>query len=473
MPVGDILPELSLILGAAIILVSATFLPRQRHLCCTLLALMTLAVAMGLTLDQWSLTNQLSFKTVWAIDRGAVIAKSIILAATFICVLLSPQWLNKDRRHGEYYTLVLFTALGAIVLASANGSMELIMGVLLSSAASYPLVAFHRNWAPSTEAGMKYFLAGALANAILLVGVVLLFGLVGDTAYGVIHTQLAARADPWILTAGFACVLTGLCFKLAAFPLHTWMPDVAQGAPVPVAALLSVVPKIGAAVALARFVQILPVDFSWPALLACVAAATMTLGNLAAVWQKDMRRLLGWSSVSQSGYALMAVTVLNRTDSALPALLVFLAGYATANLALFAAVTALRGRTDFADYAGLSQKQPAIALVIVVSFLSLVGIPPLFGFFGKLALFSSTIEGRYLWLAVLAIANTVISLFYYLRLVQIMYFKAPEQSMHLLGKLSWGTTLAMGIGVLALGLAAQGVLALINTVGFATGNWNG
>ncbi|SDL47856.1 NADH dehydrogenase subunit N [Modicisalibacter muralis] len=466
MPVGDLLPELILLVGAVIIVLFAAFSSHDRQAWAAGLALVALALATGFSVMQWSRAPMLSFSGVWALDGPAIAAKWLMLFSGAVTVSLSPQWMRSDRRHGEYYALILFALLGMIMMASANDSMQLVVGVLLSSTASYPLVAYHRGWAPALEAGMKYFLIGALTNALLVIGVVVLFGLVGDTDYARTAEALV-DADPFALTIATACIVLGLSFKLAAFPAHAWMPDVAQGAPAPVVALLSVAPKIGAAVALARFVLLLPVDQAWPAIVALIAAVTMTLGNLAALRQSDVRRLLGWSSVSQSGYALMAVVVIGAHPQALRALLAFLAAYALANLAAFAVITHLRGRTALDDYRGLARAQPIVTAVLIVALLSLVGIPPLVGFFGKFLLFEVTIAAGYGWLAVVAAINTLVSLFYYLRVIAVTMFKAPEGEVHVLGIWSWLAMLASVVVLLVASLGVEWGLGLMASLRFA------
>ncbi len=471
MPIADLLPEIILLIGAVVIVLFAAFAPQKRQAWAAGLALLALGLATLVTVLQWPQAPALTFAGVWALDGPAVVAKLLILLTGAVCVLLSPEWMRSDRRHGEYYALCLFALLGMIMMASAGDSMELVVGVLLSSVAGYPLVAFHRAWSPALEAGMKYFLIGALTNALLVIGVVLLFGLVGDTDYRrtaeLLARGTAAGVDPLALSVATACIVLGLTFKLAAFPGHAWMPDVAQGAPAPVAALLTVAPKIGAAVALARFVSLLPADQAWPLIVALIAVVTMTLGNLAALRQTDVRRLLGWSSVSQSGYALMAIVVVG-TAQALPALLVFLASYAVANLAAFAVVTHLRGRTAVEDYRGLVRTQPVAAVVVVVSFLSLVGIPPLVGFFGKLLLFKVTIDGGYAWLAFAAVVNSVISLFYYLRVISAMVFAAAGDTVHVLpGRSPSVAMIVTGLLLVVAGLGIESLLGLTASVQFA------
>lgn len=461
MPVGDLLPEIALLLGAVASVLLAAFTPHERQHWCAWLALAVLAIAFGLTWGQWSSVPRTTFSGVWALDGPALAAKGLILIGGAIGVLLSPAWMRTDRRHGEYYALVLFALLGAIMMASANDAMELIVGVLLSSVASYPLVAYHRGWSPGLEAAMKYFLIGALTNTLLATGVVILFGLAGDTDYARLAERFATQdSDALALGIATAGVVIGLSFKLAAFPGHAWMPDVAQGAPAPTAALLSVVPKVGAAVALARFVSILPDSMAWSPIVALVAVITMTLGNLAALRQTDVRRLLGWSSVSQSGYALMAIVVIDSADGAVTALLGFLLAYLIATLTAFAVVTHLRGRTDLTDYHGLARTQPIIAAVLILALLSLVGIPPLAGFFGKFLLFETTMAAGYTWLAVVAVANTVLSLFYYLRVIAVTMFQPGRSEFSTLGRSSGMAMLASAALLLAASLGIQGGLAL-------------
>ncbi|MDQ6681567.1 MAG: NADH-quinone oxidoreductase subunit N [Pseudomonadota bacterium] len=463
MPIGDVLPEIAMLVAAIVALLAASFMPWRHQWLGAPLALAGLLAAGVLCAAQLAMPPRLTFSGTWALDGAGIWARLLIVVATALAVLLSPDWFKDDRRHGEYYVVLLLSALGAMLLAAAADTLQLVMGVLLSSVTGYVLAAYHRDWALSVEAGMKYFLIGALANTLLMIGVALLFGLLGDTTYDGMAAALGRTAPSPALLLAVTLVVVGIAFKLGAVPAHAWLPDVAEGAPAPAAAFLTVVPKIGAALALARLLQLFPPEAAgWHPLVATLAAATMTMGNLAALGQTDVRRMIGWSSVSQSGYALMAVAVLGLSTEALPALLFFLAGYAAANLAAFAVVAHLRGRTDIEHYRGLAASRPWPAAVLVLSFLSLVGIPPLAGFVGKLTLFLATIDGGYAWLAVVAIANTVISRFYYLKVLAAMYFGDPAKPAGVLG--SWTAT-ALGLtgaGVVALGLGAEKLLLALN-----------
>lgn len=465
MPIGDVLPEIAMLVAALVALLSASFMPRHRQWLGAPLALGGLLAAGVLCTSQLAASPRVTFSGTWALDGGGTWARLLIVAATALAVLLSPDWLRGDRRHGEYYPMVLLSALGAMLMAGAADTLQLVMGVLLSSVTGYVLAAYHRDWAPSVEAGMKYFLIGALANTLLMIGVALLFGLLGHTTYEGMSVALARTASSATLLLAVTLVVIGLAFKLGAVPAHAWLPDVAEGAPAPAAAFLTVVPKIGAALALARLLQLFPIGTAgWHPLVAILATATMTLGNLAALGQTDIRRMIGWSSVSQSGYALMAVAVMGLSTEALPALLFFLAGYAVANLAAFAVVTHLRGRTEIEHYRGLAAARPWTSAVLVLSFLSLVGIPPLAGFVGKLTLFLATIDAGYAWLAVVAVVNTVVSLFYYLKVLAAMYFGDATKAVAVLGYCSGASLGLAAILVVALGIGAETVLDALGRI---------
>ncbi len=452
---GDILPEATIVAGGVIVLLFAVLAPRSRQHCAAWIALITTAVAAALTLGMLGDAQTLTFFGTYARDDMAAIGRLVILGATAATIALSMPWFAKDPRHGEYYTLLLYSALGAVLLAGATDLKEFVVAMLLSSGTGFVLAGYHRRSSASAEAAMKYYLLGALANSATLMGVALLFGLAGGTTLSALSTGLASASGPALVT-GVALVVIGLTFKLGAVPIHPWVPDVAQGAPAPVAAFLTAVPKVGAFIFLARFVLVLPAaTMAWAPLIAVLAATTMTLGNLACLWQDDVRRLLGWSAVSQTGYGLMAIVALGRSDLAVTALLFFLAAYVPANFAAFGTVVALRGRTALGDYEGLGRAQPWLTGSLALSFLSFIGVPPLSGFVAKLLLFLVAIQAGYAWLAVVAAVNTVVSIFYYVRVIAPATFGVPAGPMPTLARGPiWTTILAAGILILT-GVAAE------------------
>lgn len=461
MPLHHVAPQLALAVGAVLVLLLALVLPRRHQWLCAGLALAAvLAAALATAMLALVVPQRLTFSGTWALDGITTAATLAILGVTGLVIVLVPRWLASDRRHGEHYAMLLLAALGSTLLAGAADLMEVMVAMLLVSATGTTLAAWHRGSRMSAEAGLKLYLLGALSNPILYLGIVVLYGLGASTQHATLATALALPGvDPLALSLGVALVILGLSFELGAVPLHPWVPDVAQASPAPAAAFLTVVPKIGTLVALARFVSVLPDDgLPWRPVVAVLAALTMTLGNLAALWQDDVRRLLGWSSVSQAGYGLMAIVAIGRAELALSALVMFVVGYAIAQVAAFAVVVALRGRTELSAYDGLAHHRPGLAIALALALLSLVGIPPLPGFTAKLALFGAALQADYAWLAVLAVLNTVISLFYYLRVLRRSFLAPAPEPVAVLGGSSRVAVAVAALSIVAFGVGAQLVL---------------
>ncbi|MGK2850341.1 MAG: NADH-quinone oxidoreductase subunit N [Candidatus Limnocylindrales bacterium] len=455
--VGDVLPEIALLVGGIVVLLFALLAPSHRQVGAAVLALVATAIATVLTVMVLADPQKVTFFGTYARDGTALWGKLIVLAATAATIGLSVPWFRRDPRHGEYYTLLLFSSLGAVLLAGATDLKEFVVAMLLSSATGFVLSGYHRRSSPSAEAAIKYYLIGALANSAMLFGVALLFGLAGGTTLEALEVGLSGGIATVV---GVGLVIVGIAFKIGAVPAYMWVPDVAQGAPAPVAAFVTAIPKVGGFIFLARFVLALPDDtLGWEVLVAVLAALTMTLGNLACLWQDDLRRLLGWSAVSQTGYGLMAIVAIGQSDLAVPALLFFLLAYVPANLAAFGVVVELRGRTALADYAGLARARPLLAGALATSFLSFIGVPPLSGFVAKLLLFLVAIEVGYTWLAVVAAVNTVISIFYYVRVLAPAYFGELAGPVRILGRPAAVATLAAAGALIVTGIAAEPFMA--------------
>ena len=453
--VGAVVPELVLLVGGVIVLLYALAAPRRRQGGAAILALITVAVATATTIAMLDGQETYTFADTYARDLVAIWAKLIVLVATAAVIALSVPWFRSDHRSGEYYTLLLFSALGAMLMAGATDLKQFVVSMLLSSATGFVLVAYHRASRGSAEAGIKYYLLGALTSSSMLIGVAYLFGLAGSTTLPGMRTGLAASSGPGLAVA-VALVVVAVAFKLGAVPAHAWMPDVAEGAPAPVAAFVTSLPKVGAFVFLARLVLVLPADgLGWRPLVAIIAAATMTLGNLAALWQDDVRRMLGWSSVSQTGYGLLAIVAVGRSDLAVPSLLYFLIAYVLANVAAFGVVVQLRGRTERLAYRGLARARPILAATLAITFLSFIGVPPLAGFAAKLSLFAAAIEAGYSWLAVVAAVNTVVSIAYYARVIAPMYFDDLPKPVPVLGRTAGLAAVLTGAAVVLAGIGAE------------------
>jgi len=455
---GDVIPELILVVGGVAVLLWALVAPRRMQSGAAFLALVVVVLATLATLPMLPALGgreSLTFADTYARDGVAVWAKLIVLPATAAVIGLSVPWFRTDPRHGEYYTLILYGALGAILLAGATDLKEFVVAMILSSATGFVLTGYHRRSSPGAEAAIKYYLIGAFTSAAMLMGVAYLFGLAGSTTLPGLRTGLAASGGLGF-AIGASFVILAVAFKMGAVPAHAWMPDVAQGAPAPVAAFVTSVPKVGGLIFLARFVLVLPDEgLDWRLLAAVLSAATMTLGNLAALWQTDVRRLLGWSAVSQTGYGLMAIVALEASGLAVPSLLFFLLAYLIGNVAAFGVVVELRGRTKLEDYAGLGRVRPLLLGALLLAFLSFIGVPPLAGFVAKLLLFGAAIEAGYSWLAVLAALNTVVSIVYYVRVLAPAYFDTNQQPISVLGRWAAITTLTMAGALVVVGLAAE------------------
>ncbi|GII86846.1 NADH-quinone oxidoreductase subunit N [Sphaerisporangium siamense] len=457
-----LIPETAL-LGAAVAgLLAGSWLPRRRQW--VVAALAAAACVTGVAATAVTMAGgrgQLVFSGTFAVDTATDAGRLIVLGALLLVCAMSVESVRGHERETEYYVLLLLTGAGTLAMVGANDLLTLFAGYLLASVPAYALAGFAKD-ASSTEAALKYYLMGALTGVVMLAGVSVLYAAGHATLYGDLRQALPS-APYGLVAVGLVAVLAGLLFKIGGVPAHFWVPDVTDGAMAPVAAYVTTLPKIGGLIAAFRLLhQALPAsDVNWPLLLAVLAALSMTLGNLAAFFQTSVKRLLAYSTISQVGYLLMAVAVATRTDLAQPALLFYLAAYALTNLGAFAVVTELPDARTLADYRGLARSRPALAAVLVVCLLGLVGTPPTGVFLGKLEVFTAAINGGYTWLAALAVANTVASLFYYLRWLAPLFHPAVPTNAHTTTG-HWPATTAYlaATSSLALGLAGGAVLPL-------------
>jgi len=410
--------ELALLIPEIIILFTVVF-----ALIAEMLRLPRIALAVtivGLLLATWQSVLLLGLNTsifggTFRIDMLSVWAKIILLPATLLSLLLVRAEIAGSDREGTVYVLVTLVTLASILLAGVGDSMLLVLGVLLSGLASFALVAYPRNDS-ATEAAMKFFVFGSVTTSVMIFGLSYWFGATGSTLLSELG-QL--ESSPAIAVIGLIAVIIGLGYKASLVPFHFWAPDAYEGAPLSIAAYLSVVPKIGAILAFAQVVRDMPMSTGWPLIIAVVAVLTMTYGYLAALAQKNVVRLLAYSSVAQAGYFLLALVAVGTSSLALPSLIVFSAAYAAMNLGAFAVVMRV-GRT-LDSFKGIGRKSHMLGAAMVIFLLSLVGIPPLAGFVGKFLLFGAAIDADFLWLTVVAILNSVLSLAVYLRIMVPMY----------------------------------------------------
>lgn len=372
------------------------------------------------------------------VDAPAMFFRLIAILVTALVVLCSVEFMRgKTPYRGEFYAFLLFAALGITLTAAATNLVLIYISIELLSITSYVLTGYLRGDAKSHEAAIKYFLYGAIVSAVMLYGMSLFYGITGTTDLRAIAEFFAesAAATGGLRRVVFTAIIllfAGLGFKIAAVPFHQWAPDAYEGAPTPVTAFLSVGPKAaGFAVLLRVLIIALPLfRADWVALLAAISILTMTLGNVVAIVQSNIKRMIAYSSIAQAGYILIGLACLGADNHGMQGVLLYLLVYLFANLGLFAVVIAFynaTGSDEIEDYAGLIRRSPWLAGGLVIFFLSLVGIPPTAGFFGKLLIFASAIRTQSYLLAAVGVLNGVISLYYYFSVVRQAFFLPPKE----------------------------------------------
>jgi len=374
----------------------------------------------------------LTFSGMFVSDGYAVFCKVLVLMGSAGTLIIAKGFLERQNlARFEYPILVVFATLGMMMMISANDLISLYLGLEMQSLSLYVIAAFQRDDTRSTEAGLKYFVLGALASGMLLYGSSLVYGFTGTTNFDVLG-QMFADGKPvgTGMIFGIVFILAGLAFKVSAVPFHMWTPDVYEGAPTPVTAFFAVAPKIAA---LALFMRVMVGPFGdllaqWQQIVIFVSLASMILGAFAAVAQRNIKRLMAYSSIGHVGYALIGLAV--GTEAGVRAVLIYLAIYLFMNIGTFACILAMRrgGRMveGINDLAGLGKTHPLLAAALAVFMFSMAGIPPLAGFFGKLYVFLAAIEAELYALAVIGVLTSVVGAFYYLRIIRIMYFDDAE-----------------------------------------------
>jgi NADH-quinone oxidoreductase subunit N len=431
------LSELLLFIGALVLLLLGVFREHEGTRVVTPLTVLTL-IGAALVAIAHEKTRTIGFDGHFVFDGYAAFLKVLILLGSAGALLLAGGFLQDERiDRFEYPLLVLLSALGMSMMVSANSFIALYMALELQSLPIYVLAAFHRDNLRSTEAGLKYFVLGALASGMLLYGCSLVYGFSGTV-------QFDALADLWATGAaggqglplgalvGLVFIVSGLAFKMAAVPFHMWTPDVYEGAPSPVTAFMAGAPKV-AAVGLMLRVLMGPFDLwvdQWQQIVVVVSVASMALGAFAAIGQSNFKRLMAYSGIANIGYALVGVAA--GTASGINGALVYMAIYLVMTLGTFACILQMRrqGRyvESIADLSGLSRRRPMMALALAIFMFSLAGIPPLAGFIGKVYVFKAAIDAGLLWFAVVGVVLSVVGAYYYLRIVKIMYFDEPAEA---------------------------------------------
>jgi len=447
---NTILPTILLVVWACILLLVDLFIPRGRKGWTALVAAIGLAGALGLTLAQAG--QELSaFGGMVTLDGFSSFLNSLFLASGLLAISIAFGYLKRmGLERGEYYTLILFSISGMLLMSQAADLIVVFLALELLSIPLYVLAAFARPRTESEEAGIKYFLLGAFATGFVVYGITLVFGATGATSLGGIAAVIAAGTfTKYLLLIGAALILVGFSFKVAAVPFHMWTPDVYQGAPTPVTGFMAVGAKAAGFAALLRiFVTALPsLDADLVPVLWGLAALTMVVGNVAAISQTNIKRLLAYSSIAHAGYILMAFVTFGDPKvgpDAVASALFYLVTYAVTSFGAWAVVIALEkpdGKgLEISDFAGLGRKRPLLAAAMTVFMLSLTGMPPTLGLVGKFYLFRTVVEGGFIGLAIIGVLTSLVSAYYYLRVVVMMYMREgdPETSREPWLDLTWG-----------------------------------
>jgi len=435
-PIGMIEPLLIVsITGIVLLLVDLLLPPGRKHLS-VYLALAGVVYAIIRSAAQWG-ASQVGYAGMVSLDNLSTLFNLLFLSSTGAVMLLSMPFLRKENvEHSEYHALLLFATAGMMILASGLDLITLFLGIEVLSISLYILAGYRRDSEASNEAAMKYFLLGAFASSVLLYGIALVYGATGTTNLLKISEIVGGTSGSLpegLLYAGVALILVGLAFKVAAAPFHMWTPDVYEGAPTPITAFLSAGPKAAAFAALLRtfFIGFGPIQAEWASVLSIIAFLTMTIGNVAAIAQTNVKRMLAYSSIAHSGYVLIGIVAGGGVGGA--AAVFYLIAYVAMNLGAFAVIVLLEAKgergDELKDYAGLGFRYPLIGALLSLFMISLSGIPPTVGFVGKLYLFGAAVQSGHVWLAVAGVLNSAISVFYYLRLMVLMYMRDAQESM--------------------------------------------
>lgn len=456
-----ILPEILLLLLAALVL-GMDLIWRSRQLAylgwIAAIGLMAILV-ISLLVSRPEPEARLIFGGMLRQDWPAFAFRLIFLFAAAIASLLSidtPVVAGK----GEYYALLIITTLGMGLMASSADLIMLFLAIETTSIPLYILAGFLKTDAKSTEAGIKYFLFGALTSAVMLYGFSLLYGFTAETNLYALAMELRAGGlSPWVLAGAAVLVLVGFGFKASIVPFHFWAPDVYEGAPTAITAYISTASKAAGFAILVRFMlAVFPAIANyWGLVLAALCVASMTIGNLIALAQKNIKRLLAYSSIAHAGYAIIGLVALDAFGAA--TLVFYLAAYVVTNLAAFAVVVLFShaaGSEIIADYAGLSRRSPGLALALLVAFLSLAGMPPLAGFVAKFYVFAAAVKSGMIWLAYVGVLNAIIGLYYYLTVIKVVYLYPPQEGA---APILLPRTSAIALGICVLAVLLLGVFS--------------
>ena len=461
-------PEIFVLVMVCAILVIDLFLDEARRHWSYVLTLLTLAVAAVMAFNGGSETHH-AFNGMFVQDQMAQLLKIFICIAV-AAMLIYARAFTRERAlfRGEFFTLTLFATLGMMVMVSASHFLTLYLGLELMSLSLYSLVALSRDSATATEAAMKYFVLGALASGMLLYGLSMIYGATGSLQIAEVASRIAGKqANETLLVFGLVFIVAGLGFKLGTVPFHMWVPDVYQGAPTAVTMLIGSAPELAAfAFVLRILVEALGAQVllaQWQGMLILLSVLSMAVGNVTAIAQTSIKRMLAYSTISHMGFMLLGL--LSGTLNGYGAALFYMVAYVLTVIGAFAMVMLLSRQgfdaDNLDDFKGLNQRNPWYAFIMLLVMFSLAGIPPTVGFYGKLVVFQAVMSAGFLWLAIVAVMFSLIGAFYYLRVVKLMYFDAPQDHAPLTSTADARALLTVnGLAVLVFGLLPGALMDL-------------
>ena len=482
-------PEIFLLIATSAILLIDMYLPAEKRDLTYLLSLATLVICAGISIMTFEPGKVVyTFNNMFVSDPMSHLLKLFSYLAVGITFVYSRQYIN-DRGMtsgtlgGEFYALALFALLGQMVMISGSNFLTIYLGLELMSLSLYALVALRRNDSISTEASMKYFVLGALASGFLLYGISMLYGATGSLdVNAVAKAAMSNTIKPTVLVFGIVFIVAGLAFKLGVVPFHMWVPDVYQGSPTAVTLLLGAAPKLATfAITIRLLVEgLLPLAIDWQQMLTILAVLSLAVGNITAIAQTNLKRMLAYSTISQMGFMLLGllsgVGEGASADNAYSSAMFYTITYVLTTLGTFGLIMLL-ARSGFEadnldDFKGLNQRSPWFALVMLLLMFSLAGVPPTVGFYAKLAVLQSVLAINGVWLAVVAVMFSLIGAFYYLRVVKLMYFDAPTDMTPIVAKGDMRLALSLnGVAVVALGILPGALLdACKSAVGQSIGH---
>lgn len=438
-------PETTLVVAFCIAIITDLFLKKKSQWV-AFVSLLGYVLA-GVFLFQQLEMRESIFSNMFAVDSFSQFFKFLILLCSTLIVLFSlgsSELASGARRLGEYYALLISLTLGMFLMSGATNLLMMYLSIELTSISSYILAGYTKEAPDSGEASLKYVIYGALSSGLMLYGISILYGLTGATdIYGINRVLMEGNVNSVTLLIAGVLTLAGFGYKISAAPFHFWTPDVYEGAPITITAFLSVASKAAGFAMMMRFFKVTFFDptvtnleegywasvegFDWNVMLAMISVLTMTLGNLVAIWQTNLKRLLAYSSIAHAGYMLMGIVVLS--NEGISAVLIYFVAYLFMNLGAFYTVMIVANKTgseEIEAYKGFGYRSPFVAACFTIFLISLTGIPPTVGFIGKLYLFAALIDAKWIWLAIIGALNSVVSLYYYVRIVRNMYLRDPE-----------------------------------------------